>query len=157
MTSDLHGDEAHLRELVGVGCDTEERARLERTLERDSSFLERWFLSLERHALSAAPDPVGLALQLFCLKEAAIKALWAQHQVGPDSVECRWIPDAGWSLSLLPGRRGLKLEGQAGLEGDLGWARVLAWQSPAARPETGRDSSRPAQGFDDQAAPETGR
>ncbi|MFA7330635.1 MAG: 4'-phosphopantetheinyl transferase superfamily protein [Candidatus Delongbacteria bacterium] len=155
MTSDLHGDEARLRELVGVGCDTEERARLERTLERDSGFLERWFLPLERQALGAAPDPVGLALQLFCLKEAAIKALWAQHQVGPDSVECRWSSDAGWSLRLLPGRRGLQLEGQAGLEGDLGWARVLAWQGPEARTETGRDSSRPALGFGDQGTPET--
>lgn len=133
-----------LRQLVGVGCDTEERERLRRTLERDSGFLDRWFLPSERAALDAAPDPLGLALQIFCLKEAAVKSLWSHRQLAPDKVECRWSPREGWQLAPVPGLPAVWLEGHAGLEGELAWARVLAWRGLEALNETGREDSRPA-------------
>lgn len=116
-----------LRQLAGVGCDTEERARLEATLGRDPGFLERWFLPEEHAQLAQAPDPTQVALQIFCLKEAAIKALGSEHALSLRSVCC--LPDGkgGWLLSLA-GRRGFSLEGLAGVENGLGWARVLAWR-----------------------------
>ena len=142
MTSDLEeGDRP--RELVGVGCDTEERSRLERTLERDPGFLERWYRPEERADLQKASDPVGLALQFFCLKEAAIKALWSCGPLGPDSVECHWSQSEGWRLRPLPVPPGVRLEGHAGLEGGLGWARVLAWRDLEGGNKKGREKPRP--------------
>jgi phosphopantetheinyl transferase (holo-ACP synthase) len=116
-----------LRQLAGVGCDTEERSRLEATLGRDPGFLERWFLPEERALLAQSPDPTQVALQIFCLKEASIKALGSEHALSLRSVCC--LPDGrgGWMLSLA-GRRGFSLEGLAGVENGLGWARVLAWR-----------------------------
>lgn len=116
-----------LRQLAGVGCDTEERARLEATLGRDPGFLERWFLPEERAVLAQSPDPTHVALQIFCLKEAAVKSMGSGHSLSLRSVCC--LPDdgGGWLLSLA-GARGFSLEGLAGVENGLGWARVLAWR-----------------------------
>jgi len=120
--------EATLRQLAGVGCDTEERARLERTLGRDPGFLERWFLPEEHALLAQSPDPTLVALQIYCLKEAAIKSLGSEHALSLRSVVC--LPDnrGGWMLALDSRYPGYALEGLAGVEDGLGWARVLAWR-----------------------------
>lgn len=134
-----------LRQLAGVGCDTEERTRLEATLGRDPGFLERWFLPEEHALLAQSPDPTQVALQIFCLKEAAIKALGSEHALSLRSVRC--LPDGrgGWMLSLSGGRLGFTLEGLAGVENGLGWARVLAWRDVGR--ETGESTE--ARGLDE--------
>lgn len=119
--------------LLGVGCDTEERARLERVLARRPGFLHRWFHEDERRAVAAADDGLGLALRLFCLKESAVKALWPVLRLGP--AEVRALPRAeGFVLDLpgLPGAR-LELEGAAGVDGTHAWATVLAFQATETR------------------------
>lgn len=114
--------------LIGTGCDTEERARLARTLERDPGFLTRWFSAAERAAIVAAPDPTDLALCIFCLKEAAIKALWRELPLGPAAVQALPAPDGAYTLSLTsPTRTPLCLTGRCGSDETHAWAEVLAW------------------------------
>lgn len=72
--------------LVGVGCDTETRARLRQATERHPDFVERWFDADERAAIDASDDPLGETLRRFCLKEAIIKALWQRVRLTPRQV-----------------------------------------------------------------------
>jgi hypothetical protein len=120
--------------LIGVGCDTEERARLARALQRDPGFLQRWYSPSERAAIDAADDPIGLALRIFCLKEAAVKALWSLGPLGPDAVEA--LPRAkGFRLALRKPGLDACLQGSAGADADHAWAEVLAFR--AAPPSAG--------------------
>jgi hypothetical protein len=72
--------------LIGVGCDTETRARLAEALDRHPRFLERWYDAGERRSIAGSQDPLGEALRRFCLKEAAIKALWTRVPLTPRQV-----------------------------------------------------------------------
>jgi phosphopantetheinyl transferase (holo-ACP synthase) len=135
--------DSNLRQLAGVGCDTEERTRLEGTLGRDPGFLERWFLPEEHALLAQSPDPTLVALQIYCLKEAAIKSLGSEHALSLRSVVC--LPDdrGGWILALDSRYPGYALDGLAGVEDGLGWARVLAWRVLEVETTDSVESERP--------------
>ena len=131
-------------ELIGVGCDTEERARLARTLERDPGFLPRWFSAAECAAIAAAPDPTGLALRIFCLKEAAIKALWRELPLGPAAVQALPGPNGAYNLSLtIVAQSPPCLTGRCGGDEVHAWAEVLAWgEGPKDNTQRLRDAER---------------
>jgi len=114
--------------LIGVGCDTEERARLAPVLERDPHFLARWYSAAERAVIAAAPDPAGLALRIFCHKEAAIKALWRARPLSPAAVEALPAADGGLSTALRDASVSARLEALDGGDGAHAWAQVLAWE-----------------------------
>jgi hypothetical protein len=127
-------DEAGARwRLVGVGCDTEARGRLAKVLERRPTFLQRWYTPLEQGAVSSADDPLDMALRLFCLKEAAIKAAWPLVKLGPRSVEGRLSP-AGIQLQV-PTKMSLnlRLEAECFSDPTHAWAQVLCWKMDEAR------------------------
>lgn len=117
--------------LLGVGCDTELRARLGLVLERRPSFLERWFTPQEQAAIRAAADGLGLALRLFCLKEAAVKALWPQCKLSPRAIQAEFAGEVV-SLCLVKGQAGLVLEGWCQCAATHAEAQVLAWQLESA-------------------------
>lgn len=111
--------------LLGVGCDTEERARLAEVLARRPGFLDRWFLLSERTEQHAAVDATTHALCQFCLKEAAIKACWSHVQLTPSSIEVLLEQD---SLRILhPAAAGIRLEWRLHRSEGHAEAEVLAW------------------------------
>lgn len=115
--------------LVGVGCDTESRERLARVLERRPSFLQRWYTPREQEAVARAADPLDLALRLFCLKEAAIKAAWLAERLSPRAVEGQDCPEgAQLCLTSSKGAR-LRLEAECGSDAHHAWAQVLCWEA----------------------------
>lgn len=75
------------RQLVGIGCDTEELARFRQTIERSPGFLKRWYSAAEREEQGQAADPLYHALCQFTLKEALIKACWELKALTPASIE----------------------------------------------------------------------
>lgn len=116
--------------LVGVGCDTESRARLAHVLERRPGFLQRWYTPREQEAVAGAADPLDLALRLFCLKEAAIKAAWLVVKLSPRTVEGQDCPE-GARLSLTSAQgASLRLEAECGSDAHHAWAQVLCWEAP---------------------------
>ncbi|MDP2359355.1 MAG: 4'-phosphopantetheinyl transferase superfamily protein [bacterium] len=118
--------------LIGVGCDTEERSRLEGVLARDPAFLGRWFTAKEQEAIARAADGPGLALRLFCLKEAAVKALWRHIPLGISRIEALPAPEGYRLCALDPRTATLRLDGHCQADARHAWAEVLAFHSPAA-------------------------
>jgi len=114
--------------LVGAGCDTEQRERLARVLLRRPSFLQRWYTACEQEAIARSDDPTATALLHFCLKEAAIKALWPRLQLGPQAVEVHFHQaSAHLCLPSHPAAQ-LELEARCGSDATHAWAEVLAWE-----------------------------
>lgn len=116
------------RRLVGAGCDTEQVERLARVLRRRPTFLQRWYTTREQQAIAVAADPTAKALLHFCLKEAAIKALWPRLQLGPQAVEVH-LDHEGAHISLPNhATTPLELEARCGSDASHAWAEVLAWE-----------------------------
>ncbi len=116
--------------LLGLGCDTEQAARLDAAIERRPGFYARWFSERERRWIERTAAPQLERARIFCLKEAAVKAVNPLARIGIAGVEVFPEEDFLPRTWLNPAQAGSGLgsDGLGGVHGEeasAGQSRVV--------------------------------
>ena len=111
--------------LLGIGCDVEDADRFPPLLEKPA-FLQRFFTAGEQRELAQAQDPPRRLGEMFCIKEAVIKALWQEIQVPLKNIE---VTGTGAQLEVGLDRHPRSAEITIRVATELREASYTAWVS----------------------------